>query len=610
MDWKSGMRDHAPDRKDAGDPERDPFAGTRLGSYHLIDELGSGGMCAVYRARHVELGTEFAVKVLHPGRTPQEIFTQRLRREAAAGLRLNHPNVVKIVELGMGPRGPFLVMELLRGSTLHALLARHGALAPLPAAKIVRQVADGLGAAHRAGFVHRDLKPGNIMLVPSAIGEVVKILDLGIVGVTSGDPNEQLTRDNLVVGTPAYMAPEQFHGSSTVGPQADLYSLGVVLYQTLRGRPPFEGGFQEIIAQHMMTPPDPLPESEGLEELAYWLLEKNAAKRPQHAAEVIAFVDRNFPNCTNASVEQGARPLSDVPPVAIPPLPSVQAEEWRADPLEGIGRIEVKSDPSVEQPVLRVLGAETALEEAPDEEPQLQVLTSDEGGGDRESLPNPTQLEPVPIPWPLGMEVSPRSISPPSGGSLSALRRRSRSRFGSRFKPARRLAWPLRFAIPLVWSIALVGGAFAAQRLLLKQGSPSLSVAHVTRNSPAALAIRTAAEEEGRAVAQVRIERTTDAQIVTAPRAASSAPLPDRAQRDGRSAARALEGKLRKIAHHLERFAKEKRLTRAELAAFEDWYLDLAEASQPGLADGDARLLGSRADMLLSRLNRLAKLKK
>src|SRR5262249_6828284 len=163
-----------------------------------------------------------------------------------AGIRIDHPRIVKIMELGMSPRGLFLVMELLEGETLRTALCREDRFTPSRAARIARQTAEGLAAAHRKGFVHRDLKPGNMMLVPSGAHEQVKILDLGIVRVQSELPEEKLTRDDLILGTPTYMAPEQFQ-TSTVGPSADLYALGVVLYEMLSGSVPFEGSFREIV---------------------------------------------------------------------------------------------------------------------------------------------------------------------------------------------------------------------------------------------------------------------------------------------------------------------------------------------------------------------------
>jgi len=596
--------------------EADPLVGTRLGCYSLLEELGSGGMCAVYRARHMDFGTEFAVKVLHPGRTQQEVFTHRLRREAAAGLRLNHPNIVRVVELGMGPQGPFLVMELLVGRTLHEALRTDGPIPPPSAAKIVRQTADGLSAAHRAGFVHRDLKPGNIMLVPGELGEEVKILDLGIVGVTTADPREQITRENLVVGTPAYMAPEQFHGSSSVGPQADLYSLGVVLYQMLRGRPPFDGNFQEIIAQHMMTPPDPLPDSDGLEELAYWLLEKSQAKRPQNAAEVIAFVDRHFPNCANANIVPHSLHLLE----PLTPLPLVQAESLsdagavglavepndsaRCERLIPISRLVTGEEARGATPLEGGAEVERITAEAPFPErepslPRIRLVSSSEAPPVRlvPPLAAAVALEAPPIPQiPGAPRVPVRRAS--SSRSNSRIGRRARFSQETRFKPARRLRWPLRLAIPMVWSVALVGGAYSAQRLF----AGNVVEWH---------------EAPARVTENIEVEHKPDLTMIVAPRtispditptntAVSVSPRSARPQKELPSS-RIFEQKLHKAARALYALAKQKKIAPAELVAFEDWYLELAENSRPGLSEADTKNLIARTDMLVARMSRLVR---
>lgn len=276
----------------------------------------------MYRALHADLGTEFAIKVLHHNHTPDDLYIERLRREAAAGIRIAHPRIVKVMELGMSARGPFLVMELVRGETLFHVLRQEGPMSPTRAANIARQIAEGLAAAHKLGYVHRDLKPSNIMLVQGPAGEQVKILDFGIVRIHEGAVEKQLTRDDLILGTPAYMSPEQFH-SSQVGPQADLYALGIILFEMLAAKAPFSGTFREIIAQHMMVAPDPLPESQGLEELTDWLLEKKAENRPANANAVIEVIDTRFPGIFPLKLEvpEGVpvvrgQPLTPAPPVS------------------------------------------------------------------------------------------------------------------------------------------------------------------------------------------------------------------------------------------------------------------------------------------------------
>lgn len=325
----------------------DPYLGTRMGAYVLLDLLGTGGMCNVYRARHVSRGTEHALKVLHAARAQHAVFAQRMLREAAAARRINHPNIIRVTEIGMAQGGPFLVMELLAGTTLHDVLRLEGKL-PLPrAAHIVRQVARGLAAAHQAGLVHRDMKPGNIMLSPDPSGERVKILDFGIVRIADqefvdDDPlaQQQLTRDDLVVGTPSYMAPEQFQ-SSHVGPEADLFSLGVVLYQMIAGRLPYEGSFQQIMAQQLTSVPNPLPDSCGLDELAFWLLERSPQNRPP-ASRVVEVIDHWWPIRPNAPVVPIAPPFFPlVPgqPLTPPPRPASPA------PRPGLPRAPSSSEP-------------------------------------------------------------------------------------------------------------------------------------------------------------------------------------------------------------------------------------------------------------------------
>lgn len=317
--------DRAASRHSASDSDR--LIGTRLGSYMIIEPLGCGGVCTVYRARNLDLGGEFALKVLNSERDLNDVLVQRLRREAAAALRINHPNIVKVIELGTGARGPFLVMELLNGLTLADALRTRGPFSVLEAANVIRQAACGLAAAHRAGFVHRDLKPSNLMVVPQDSGEVVKILDLGIVGLISPDPAEHLTCEGIVVGTPAYMAPEQLQGAP-IGAAVDLYALGIVLYEMLKGATPFQGTFKEIIAQHMISRPEPLAAAQGLEQLAYRLLEKSPARRPDNAQAVIEFIDERWPELRPADYTPIPPPT---PPSGIERSEHARAVERRAE---------------------------------------------------------------------------------------------------------------------------------------------------------------------------------------------------------------------------------------------------------------------------------------
>ncbi len=219
-------------------------AGTRLGAYEVLAPLGAGAMGEVYRARHVKLRREAAVKVLPPQLASHPERLRRFEREARAASALQHPTIVTIYDIGEERGTTYIAMELVAGETLRARLAG-GALPLLEALRLARTVAEGLAAAHAVGIVHRDLKPENLMV--TADGRV-KILDFGLAKEvpTGADvaPDlatlSQLTREGIAVGTVPYMAPEQLVGDA-VSPQSDQFSLGVVLFEMLCGRRPFEG---------------------------------------------------------------------------------------------------------------------------------------------------------------------------------------------------------------------------------------------------------------------------------------------------------------------------------------------------------------------------------
>jgi serine/threonine protein kinase len=277
---------------------RDPLLGVTFDRYLVTERLGGGGMAAVYRASHQVIEREVAIKVLYGELAADRAFAERFRREAQAASRIKHPNVVEILDFGATPEGmSFLVMEFMRGETLSDAIQRSGPFAPRRAAAVLRQVAAGLGAAHASGFVHRDLKPGNIMLVDASDAdgprEFAKILDFGLVQARSSgkeSDEERLTRTGQTLGTPFYMAPEQFQGEDAT-PLSDLYSLGAVLYEMLAGNSPFRGSLGEVVVQHASSKPPPLAPAGGLEGLAKKLLEKQPKKRPQSADAVIAAVD-------------------------------------------------------------------------------------------------------------------------------------------------------------------------------------------------------------------------------------------------------------------------------------------------------------------------------
>ncbi len=273
--------------------DHDPLVGSSFDRYRVTERLGGGGMAVVYRARHDVIEREVAIKILFGELAADKEFAERFRREANAASRIKHPNVVEIFDFGETREGmSFLVMELLKGETLNEAIQWTGPFRPRRAAGVLRQLASGLQAAHDMGYIHRDLKPGNVMLgsgPPGGPVELAKILDFGLVLVAS-DEATRLTRTGQTLGTPHYMAPEQFAGGEATV-RSDLYSLGAVLHEMLAGHAPFRGSLGEVLVQQQSAQPPPLPKSGGLEKLAARLLEKQAKKRPASATEVIELID-------------------------------------------------------------------------------------------------------------------------------------------------------------------------------------------------------------------------------------------------------------------------------------------------------------------------------
>ncbi len=219
--------------------------------YELGRLLGRGGMAEVYHGTDLVLGRQVAVKLLSWASDQDRERAERLRTEARAAASLNHPNVVAVHDIGSSPDALFVVMEYLEGETLRDLLKRRRFLPAELAAAIAAQVCSALEAAHQRGLVHRDITPANIMICDEG---AVKVMDFGIARVTEGAFR---TAAGLVLGTPAYMSPEQAQ-SRTIDGRSDLYSLGCCLYQMLTGQPPFVGSDPIAIAyQHVKEHPPP-----------------------------------------------------------------------------------------------------------------------------------------------------------------------------------------------------------------------------------------------------------------------------------------------------------------------------------------------------------------
>ncbi len=275
----------------------DPLVGHTLDEKYLLeDRLGIGGMGTVYRARHLLIDRPVAVKVLNPRFVEDEAARTRFSREAKACGRLQHMNAVTVTDFGTSQDGyVYLVMELLEGRTLREVLAKE---APLDAARSVAlmlQISAAVAAAHEAGIIHRDLKPANIFIVQRAeVPAVVKVLDFGIAKLAADSLDEDepktLTAVGAMIGTPRYMSPEQCDGAELT-PAADVYSLGVILYEMLTGTVPFSGSSPLAIAmKHTGEIPRNLRDFVAaippeLEQVVLHTLEKRPQDRPGNAAE-------------------------------------------------------------------------------------------------------------------------------------------------------------------------------------------------------------------------------------------------------------------------------------------------------------------------------------
>ncbi|MDQ3370062.1 MAG: serine/threonine protein kinase, partial [Myxococcota bacterium] len=272
--------------------------GQVIGNYRIISELGKGGMGVVYRAEHVQLGRPAAVKMLLPQLSNDASIVQRFFNEARAASAIDHPGIVEVYDFGRHTDGrAYIVMPLLKGESLEHRLQR-GAFTPPEGATIVAQVAGALAAAHARGIVHRDLKPDNVFLVPNELmpgGVQVKLLDFGIAKLVDDPGGAFKTQTGVMMGTPAYMSPEQCMGRSDLDHRTDLYSLGCILFHVLCGRPPFLGdqGTGMVIAAHLRDPaPDPRgfnPDvPDALAAIIHRLLEKEPAARYGSATELRA----------------------------------------------------------------------------------------------------------------------------------------------------------------------------------------------------------------------------------------------------------------------------------------------------------------------------------
>lgn len=272
--------------------EDEPVSGGSVGPYRILSRLGEGGVGAVFAGEHALLERPVAIKLLHRSCAGNPALGRQFLFEARAASRLRHSNIVDVTDFGLTRDGcPYMVMERLSGESLDARLTRAGAFEPASALRVAREVALALGAAHDAGVAHNDLKPSNVMLLDGSTDQApkLKLIDFGAASIV-GAPGD------LTFGTPGYMAPERTCGEPSDG-RADLYALGLVLYEMLSGAAPFAGlPMEALILAHLREPLPPLQSPFGILPLPVVRLvaravAKKTDERYQRAAELVADLD-------------------------------------------------------------------------------------------------------------------------------------------------------------------------------------------------------------------------------------------------------------------------------------------------------------------------------
>ena len=287
-----------------------------LGKYRVEDVIGVGGMGRVVRASHLYLQQPVAIKILLPQMAESKTTVERFLREAQATVKLRNEHIARVMDVGTGPDGvPFMVMEFLEGFDLNQILRHHGPQMAQPVVDLILQACEGISEAHAIGIIHRDIKPSNFFITRRPDGSnLLKILDFGI----SKTPAElsDLTGTQTVVGTPTYMAPEQMRTARATDARSDIWSMGVVMYQMLVGRPPFEAEtYAELVLKVGVDPPNAmygvqLPQ--GLETIVMRCLEKNPADRIQNVGDLARMLApyASDPMSAQQSAERATRILT------------------------------------------------------------------------------------------------------------------------------------------------------------------------------------------------------------------------------------------------------------------------------------------------------------
>jgi eukaryotic-like serine/threonine-protein kinase len=301
------------------------------GRYRLEERIAAGGMGVVYRASRLGLAKPVAIKFLHRSQATLANRRQRFEREAAAMSRLSHPNLVSVIDYGEYEDSPYLVMDYHQGESLRQLLDR-GPLAPSRAVHLARQLLAGLDSAHASGVVHRDLKPQNVLLVGKPGEDLVKVLDFGVAKLLEGDsngPSELSVMAGSLLGTAEYMAPEQVR-CEAIDPRTDVYAVGVLLFEMLTGRRPFEAERDLAVLRMQVEEAPPSPRelaphiSAPLEAAVLRALEKDRAGRWASADEFSKNLGRT-PEGRGGLRLPTSTPTAPVPPLEPEPEPDSQS---------------------------------------------------------------------------------------------------------------------------------------------------------------------------------------------------------------------------------------------------------------------------------------------
>ncbi|MGF1505063.1 MAG: protein kinase [Anaerolineae bacterium] len=346
---------------------------TLNGRYHLVEQIGSGGMAVLYKAEDADLQRTVAVKVLRPSLVNDPEFVERFKREARSAANMSHPNIVTVHDVGQdGSQTHYIIMEYVPGQNLKQLIKARGAFEIDAALAIIIEVCKGVGYAHRAGLVHCDIKPQNILVTPD---RRIKVVDFGIArALTAAEDGE---RESIVWGSPSYFAPEQAAGEVPT-PASDVYAIGVVLFELLTGRLPFIGNnYQDLALQHIHDAPPSIHQfnptvPDELVRIVEQTLAKVPSRRYRTADQLGRILQKYY--------EQGQQPTSsfqvtqsdveppparDTPPPPLPPYPDASPPPQPQPRQEGRPEYTVPTLP----PIPRSSAGERAAAESPSRAP-------------------------------------------------------------------------------------------------------------------------------------------------------------------------------------------------------------------------------------------------